>query len=291
MRAREARKGPAVSAMETVDAVDEHDAGALSATSTIPLRGGGGMPVLGMGTWQLRGRECREAVRTALTLGYRHLDTAEMYANEAEVGAGMRDSGVRREEVFLTTKVWPQHFRSGALQRAADDSLRRLEVAYVDLLLLHWPSEDVPLAETVGALNEVAAQGKTRAIGVSNFSVAQLEEAMALSAAPVVCDQVQMHVLNPQTTLRRRARAEGVAITAYSPLAKGRLAGHPVLARIGERYGKSGSQVALRWLLQQDGVSAIPKATREPNLRANLDVFDFVLDEDDLAALAALAGS
>ncbi|HVG98520.1 MAG TPA: aldo/keto reductase [Chloroflexota bacterium] len=277
--------------MKAIDAVNGTGAGPLSATSTIPLRGGGAMPVLGMGTWQLRGQECREAVRTALSLGYRHLDTAEMYGNEAEVGAGLRDSGVDRDEVFLTTKVWPQHFRSAALRRAADDSLRRLEVAYVDLLLLHWPSDEVPLAETVGALNDVAAQGKARAIGVSNFSVAQLQEAVALSAAPVVCDQVQMHVLNPQTTLRRRARAEGIAITAYSPLAKGRLTGHPALTRIGERYGKSASQVAIRWLLQQDGVSAIPKATREPNLRANLEVFDFVLDGDDLAALAALGGA
>jgi diketogulonate reductase-like aldo/keto reductase len=211
-----------------------------------------------------------------------------MYGNEAEVGAGLRDSGVDRGEVFLTTKVWPQHFRAPALRRAADDSLRRLEVAYVDLLLLHWPSDEVPLKETVGALNEVVAEGKARAIGVSNFSVAQLEEATALSAAPVVCDQVQMHVLNPQTTLLRRARAAGIAVTAYSPLAKGRLAGHPVLERIGQKHGKTASQVAIRWLLQQDGVSAIPKATREPNLRANLEVFDFALDEADLAALAAL---
>ena len=269
--------------------VETSNAGTLSVASAIPLKGGGAMPVLGMGTWQLRGRDCREAVRTALALGYRHLDTAEMYGNEAEVGEGLRASGVDRGEVFLTTKVWPQHFRAPALRRAADDSLRRLGVEHVDLLLLHWPSDDVPLAETVGALNEVAAQGKTRAIGVSNFSAGLLQEAVALSTAPIVCDQVQLHVLNPQAALRRRARAEGIAVTAYSPLAKGRLAGHPVLARIGERYGKSASQVAIRWLVQQDGVSAIPKATREPNLRANLDVFDFALDDDDLAELASLA--
>jgi diketogulonate reductase-like aldo/keto reductase len=247
------------------------------------------MPVLGLGTWQLRGRECQEAVRTALTMGYRHLDTAEMYGNEAEVGAGLRDSGVAREEVFLTTKVWPEHFRAPALRRAADESLRRLGVQQVDLLLLHWPSSDVPLAETVGALNEVAAQGKARAIGVSNFSPALLQEAIALSAAPIACDQVQLHVLNPQTALRQRARALGISLTAYSPLAKGRLAAHPLLTRIGEQYGKSATQVALRWLIQQEGVSVIPKATGEAHLRANLELFDFTLDGDDLAQLAALA--
>jgi 2,5-diketo-D-gluconate reductase B len=272
-----------------MEAVTASGAGPLNAASTIPLPGGGGMPVLGLGTWQLRGRECQEAVRTALALGYRHLDTAEMYGNEAEVGAGLRASGVAREEVFLTTKVWPEHFRAPALRRAADDSLRRLRLEYVDLLLLHWPSSDVPLAETVGALNEVAAQGKTRAIGVSNFSTGLLEEAVALSAAPIASDQVQMHVLSPQVALRRRARALGIAVTAYSPLAKGRLATHPVLTRIGGKYGKSASQVALRWLIQQEGVSAIPKASREPHLRANLEIFDFTLDADDLAALAALA--
>ena len=274
--------------MNASAAVEKGGAGALRATSTIPLNGGGAMPVLGMGTWQLRGSDCREAVRTALELGYRHLDTAEMYGNEAEVGAGLKASGVDRGEVFLTTKVWPQHFRAPALRTAAEASLRRLGTEYVDLLLLHWPSNDVPLAETIGALNEVAAQGKARAIGVSNFSAGLLGEAVELSGAPIACDQVEMHVLRPQTALRRRARAAGIAITAYSPLAKGRLAGHPVLARIGEQYGKTASQVAIRWLVQQDGVSAIPKATREPHLRANLEVFDFALEARDLAALAAL---
>jgi diketogulonate reductase-like aldo/keto reductase len=281
----------AVGAERVTDAVDASGAGTLSAASTVPLPGGGGLPVLGLGTWQLRGRDCQEAVRTALALGYRHLDTAEMYGNEAEVGEGLRASGVARGEVFLTTKVWPSHFRAPALQRAAEDSLRRLGVEHVDLLLLHWPSSDVPLAETVGALNEVAAQGKARAIGVSNFPAGLLEEAVALSAAPIACDQVQMHVLHPQEALRRRARELGIAVTAYSPLAKGQLAGHPTLARIGEQVGKSASQVALRWLIQQEGVSAIPKASREPNLRANLDVFDFALDADDLAALAALGAA
>ncbi|MDQ3699885.1 MAG: aldo/keto reductase [Chloroflexota bacterium] len=255
----------------------------------IPLPTGKPMPALGLGTWQLRGATCEQAVRTALDLGYRHIDTAERYGNEDEVGTAISGSRIDRAEVFVTTKVWPDHFRAADLRRAADDSLRRLRMDYVDLYLLHWPNDGVPLAETVGALNEVAAQGKARAIGVSNFPVSLLREAVALSAAPIACNQVEYHVLRPQPALAEYARAAGVAITAYSPLAKGRLADHPVLARFGAKYGKSASQVALRWLVQQDGVAAIPKATREPNLRANSEIFDFSLDEGDQQELAALA--
>lgn len=256
---------------------------------SIALNNGHQMPALGMGTWPLRGQDCERAVRTALDLGYRHFDTAERYGNEEEVGAALAASPVDRGDVFLTTKVWQGHFRAADLRRAAADSLRRLQVDYVDLLLLHWPSDEVPLAETVGALNEVAAEGKARAIGVSNFSVALLREASALSRAPIACNQVRFHVLQPQQALLEHARAERIAVVAYSPLAKGQLADHPVLTRVGTKHGKSASQVALRWLVQQDGVAAIPKASREPNLRANLDIFDFALDAADLEELASLA--
>ncbi|MGH2351294.1 MAG: aldo/keto reductase [Chloroflexota bacterium] len=258
---------------------------------TGPAGPGQQMPTLGLGTWQLRGAACEQAVRTALDLGYRHFDTAERYGNEPEVGAAIAGSRVDRSEVFVTTKVSQDHFRAADMRRAADDSLRRLGMDYVDLYLLHWPNNAVPLAETVGALNEVAAEGKARAIGVSNFSVSLMREAAALSAAPIACNQVEYHVLRPQQGLVEHARAAGVAITAYSPLEKGRLAGHPVLARIGAKYGKSASQVALRWLVQQHGVAAIPKATREPNLRANFEIFDFSLDGGDLREVAMLAGT
>ncbi len=247
------------------------------------------MPALGFGTWQLRGSACEQAVRTALELGYRHIDTAEMYGNECEVGAALAASGVDRQDVFLTTKVWPDHFRAAALKKAAADSLGRLGTDYVDLLLLHWPSSEVPLSETIGALNEVAAAGQARAIGVSNFSVDLMRQATALSSAPIACNQVQFHVLHPQSALLDHARAHDVAVVAYSPLAKGRLVDHPVLTRIGAKYGKTASQIALRWLVQQDGVAAIPKASREPNIRANMQIFDFTLDPADLQHLAALA--
>ena len=256
---------------------------------SIPLPSGHSIPALGLGTWQLRGAECERAIRTALDLGYRHFDTAARYANETEVGAALNASDVPRADLFVTTKVWPDHFRAADLKRSADESLKRLNLDYVDLLLLHWPNESVPLAETIGALNEVAAAGKAKSIGVSNFSIDLLKQSLALSERPISNNQVKFHIQEPQTALLEFARSQNVSVTAYSPLAKGNLADDPVLARIGAKHGKSASQVALRWLVQQDGVSVIPKATREPNLRSNLGIFDFTLDEADLQALTQLA--
>ncbi|CAA9291129.1 MAG: Oxidoreductase, aldo/keto reductase family [uncultured Chloroflexi bacterium] len=264
------------------------DASHISDIPTLALPNGGAMPALGLGTWQLRGQTCEAAVRTALDLGYRHIDTAEMYGNEAEVGQALADSGVPREHVFITTKVWPDHFRATALQKAAADSLARLRTDYVDLLLLHWPSRDVPLEETVPALAEVAERGQARAIGVSNFSIEQLRHASRLTRVPIANNQVELHVLQPQAALVEHARAHGLTVTAYSPLAKGRLTDDPVLSRIAAQHGKTAAQVALRWLVQQ-GVAVIPKATREPNLRANAQIFDFALSPADLQQLASLA--
>jgi 2,5-diketo-D-gluconate reductase B len=256
---------------------------------TIPLPSSHPMPSLGLGTWQLSGPECTRSVLTSLTLGYRHIDTAARYANESEVGAAVKSSSIPRNEIFLTTKVWPDHFRAADLKRSADESLKRLNLDYVDLLLLHWPSDSVPLAETIGALNEVANAGKTRSIGVSNFSIDLMKQAAAHSPLPISCNQVKFHIQQPQSALLEYARSQNVAITAYSPLAKGNLATDPVLTRIGAKHGKTASQVALRWLVQQDGVCVIPKATREPNLRSNLGIFDFTLDPADLQEIAQLA--
>ena len=256
---------------------------------SLPLSSGHTIPALGLGTWQLRGPDCTRAIRTALDLGYRHFDTAARYANESEVGAALNSSNIPRDQLFVTTKVWPDHFRAADLKRSADESLKRLTLDYVDLLLLHWPNDSVPLSETIAALNEVAAAGKTRSIGVSNFSIDLLNQSIALSERPIVNNQVKFHIQEPQTALLEHARRQNVTITAYSPLAKGNLAEDPVLARIGAKHGKSASQVALRWLVQQDGVCVIPKATREPNLRSNLGIFDFTLDAADLEELSKLA--
>jgi diketogulonate reductase-like aldo/keto reductase len=249
---------------------------------------GARVPALGLGTWQLNGSVARRMVGYALEIGYRHVDTAQMYGNEAEVGAAIADSPVPRDQIWLTTKIWPDNFRAGPLRRAAEESVRRLGTE-PDLLLLHWPSPDVPLAETIDALNEVRRRGLARHIGVSNFTVALMQDAQALTKEPLVVNQVEYHPFLDQSAVLEAARANGVALVAYSPLAKGRVFRDRGLARIGERHGKSPGQVALRWLIQQDGVAAIPRSSREANAKANLEIFDFELSLAEMTAIAALA--
>jgi 2,5-diketo-D-gluconate reductase B len=249
---------------------------------------GARIPALGLGTWELRGNDARRMVGYALDLGYRHIDTAQMYRNEAEVGAAIAGSAVPREQIWLTTKIWPDDFRADALRRAAEESVRRLRTE-PDLLLLHWPNPGVPLAETIGALNEVRRRGLARHIGISNFTVALIREAVALSEEPLVVDQVEYHPFLDQQAVLAEVRAHGMALTAYSPLAKGRVFRDRTLARIGERHGRSPGQVALRWLVQQEGVAAIPRSSREANAKANLEIFDFALSEAEMAEIFALA--
>lgn len=254
----------------------------------IELVGGGLMPQLGLGTWQLRGADCARVVRLALDLGYRHIDTAEMYANEDDVGDAIAQSGVPRDQLFITTKIWPDHFQAKEARNAAETSLRRLRIDHVDLLLMHWPNPAVPLKETLGEMTKLLREGKARAIGVSNFSTELMAQAISASSAPIACNQVKFHVGLSQADLLMAARARDIAITAYSPLGKGGLSRDATLARIGEKHNKSAAQVALRWLIEQDGVSVIPKASSERNLRANLDIFDFALDDSDRAAIAEI---
>jgi diketogulonate reductase-like aldo/keto reductase len=224
----------------------------------------------------------------ALDIGYRHIDTAQMYDNEREVGAAIAASAVPRDEIWLTTKIWPDTFRDGALQRAAQESVRRLGTV-PDLLLLHWPNPSVPLAETMRALNEAKRRGFARHIGVSNFTVALIQEALALSEEPLIVDQVEYHPYLRQDAVLEELRARDMALIAYSPLAKGRVFGDPTLKRIGARHGKAPGQVALRWLIQQPGVAAIPRSSREANAKANLEIFDFALAEAEMAEIFALA--
>jgi 2,5-diketo-D-gluconate reductase B len=255
----------------------------------LDLIGGGRMPVIGLGTWQMAGDACVRAVRRALELGYRHIDTASFYRNEAEVGAALRASGVPREAIFVTTKVWPSDFAPAALRASAERSLKALRLDHVDLLLLHWPSQTVPLADTLGALEGVRAKGQARAIGISNFPVKLMREAVETHGAAIACNQVELHVLNPQPEILAYARPRGIAVTAYSPLARGALLRNRTLAELGRKHGKTPSQVALRWLLEEDGVAVIPKASSEAHLKANLELFDFTLDDADRAALQELA--
>lgn len=248
---------------------------------------GAAIPAIGLGTWELRGRACARLVEQALRLGYRHIDTAQAYENEREVGEGVRASGVKRSDVFVTTKVWTTHFAPNDLLRSTKESLARLRMTEVDLLLLHWPNPQVPLEETLGALVEARRLGLTRHIGVSNFTVALIEEAVAKSSAPLVCNQVEYHPYLEQNKVLAACRANGLALVAYSPVAKGRVKNAEALHRIGARYEKTAAQVCLRWLIQQD-VVAIPRTSKVERLSENLDVFDFNLTDDEMGEIFAM---
>jgi 2,5-diketo-D-gluconate reductase B len=249
---------------------------------------GAKIPLLGLGTWELRGRACARLVEQALRLGYRHIDTAAMYDNEREVGEGLRASGLRRDDVFLTTKVWPSDFSPPALERSAKQSLSRLRLDHVDLLLLHWPNPQVPLVETLGALNKVKREGLARHIGISNFTVPLIEEAVRLSAEPLVCNQIEMHPFLDQSKVVAACRRHGLAVVAYSPIARGRASDDAVLAAIGKAHGKSAAQVCLRWLVQQD-IVAIPRTSKVERLSANAAIFDFALSDAEMARITALS--
>jgi diketogulonate reductase-like aldo/keto reductase len=251
---------------------------------------GATIPILGLGTWDLRGRTCARLVEQALRLGYRHIDTAQAYDNEREVGEGVRAAGIPREQVFVTTKVWWTHFSAGALESAAAESLARLKLAYVDLLLLHWPNASVPLEETLGALAKVKREGLARHVGVSNFTVALVEQAVRLSSEPIVNNQIELHPYLDQTQVIEACRRHGISVTAYSPIARGAAKSDAVLAKIGRAHGKTAAQACLRWLVQQ-GIIAIPRTSRIERLTENFEIFDFMLTDAEMAEIQGLAGS
>ena len=243
------------------------------------------IPALGLGTWRMRGPECRQAVRTALDLGYRHVDTAQAYRNEREVGAAIKESGVDREDLFLATKLdWSNRDRA-SVHRSTQASLNKLQTDVVDLLLIHQRNLRTPLEETLGAMAELREEGLVRHIGVSNFSVKRLDHARQLADAPVFTDQVQYHPFWDQRDLLEYCRIHDVLLTAYSPLAHGGALGDDLLRSVGTRHGKTPAQVALRWLVQQEGVATIPKSTSREHLESNLAVFDFELTDREMRAI------
>ena len=252
--------------------------------------GGAKIPAIGLGTWELRGRTCARIVEQALRLGYRHIDTAQVYENEREVGDGLRASGVRRDDVFVTTKVWTTHFAPHDLERSAKESLVQLRMPEVDLLLLHWPNPHVPLAETLGALAHAKRLGLARHIGVSNFTVALIEEAVKACPEPLVCDQVEYHPYLDQAKVREACAANGLALVAYSPVARGKIKNDPTLMQIGRDHRKSPAQICLRWLVQQN-VAAIPRTSRIERLSENIEIFDFELSADEMEKIFALANA
>lgn len=245
------------------------------------------IPIVGLGTWALRGRDCARLTEQAIRIGYRHIDTAQMYDNEREVGEGVRASGLR-SEVMVTTKVQPTSLAPHDLERSVKESLAKLRLDVIDLLLIHWPNPRVPLAETLGAMAKMKREGYTRQIGVSNFTVALLEEANRASSEPLVCDQVECHPFLNQDKVIAACRKNGMAVVAYSPIARGGAAGDKVLEKIGKVHGKTAAQVCLRWLIQQ-GVVVIPRTSRIERLEENFSLFDFELSDSEMREIAGLA--
>jgi 2,5-diketo-D-gluconate reductase B len=246
------------------------------------------MPRLGFGTWPMRGSECRQAVESALSLGYRHVDTAEMYGNEAAVGAALLASGLARESLYLTTKVWNDKPRGAQIRQAAEASLHRLGQSYVDLYLVHWPSPQLDLADALQALARLREEGLARAVGVANFPLGLLRQAVEAAIVPIACLQVEHHVYLGQQRLLDYCRAQEIVLTSYTPVAKGEVLRDPVIARIAAKHRATPAQVALAYLLAMPGVAAIPKAASPARQRENLESVQLKLDADDLGALAGL---
>jgi 2,5-diketo-D-gluconate reductase B len=249
---------------------------------------GARIPLIGLGTWELRGRVCARMVEAALRLGYRHIDTAAMYDNEAAVGEGLQAADVPRDQVFITTKVWQSDLAARDFERSAKASLKNLQLSAVDLLLIHWPNLKIPLAETIGALCKMKREGVARHIGVSNFTVDLIAQAVKLSTEPLVCNQIECHPFLDQSKVIAETRRHGMAVVAYSPIARGSAKNDAVLARIGKAHGKSAAQVCLRWLVQQD-IVVIPRTSKPERLAENFSIFDFELSHAEMKQISALA--
>jgi 2,5-diketo-D-gluconate reductase B len=243
------------------------------------------VPELGLGTYKLIGNQGEQTIKNALRLGYRHIDTAQEYRNEAEVGRAIKASHISRDQLFVTTKVERSLLEPEKLMLSVEASLLKLQMEYVDLLLIHWPNPQIPLNESLEAMQILKEQGKAVHIGVSNFPMKLLRQAMEDFSAPIFCNQVEYHALLGQFDLLDYASEHDLLVTAYSPLAQGRLISHPTLNEIAKKYDKTASQVALKWLVEQEQVVAIPKATSEQHLLENLDALSFDLEDDDFYAI------
>jgi diketogulonate reductase-like aldo/keto reductase len=250
---------------------------------------GAKIPAIGLGTWQLSGETCTRAVIAALQCGYRHIDTAKMYGNETEVGQGLKSGGVPRDQVFVTTKVWRDDLHDGDLQRSTEGSLKRLGLDKLDLLLIHWPNRNIPLQESIKALCETRSSGLTRHIGVSNFPVALLEQALLVASEPIVTNQCEYHPWLDQTKVLAACREHGISFTSYCPLGRGEGPRDPEIKKIAEAHGKTPSQVLLRWHIQQPGVIAIPRSGTPAHIRENIAIDDFELSPDDTRVMSSMA--
>jgi 2,5-diketo-D-gluconate reductase B len=245
------------------------------------------MPRLGLGTGLLRNAPGQASMELALSLGFRHLDTAEMYTNKGTVGAAIAASGVPRGDIHITTKMLPEHMEPTELRRSKR-SLLALKTDYVDLYLIHWHMPDTDLAQTLAAMIRLQEEGYARAIGVCNFNVTLLRQAVEVIGAPIACNQLEYHVLLDQSAVLRYARSKDIAVIAYAPLARGRFLASPEMQQIARKHSASPAQVGLKWLLDQEGVAAIPRAGRRESQQENLNALRLTLDDDDRAIIALL---
>lgn len=246
------------------------------------------VPEIGLGTYKMHGKECEQAVRMALDIGYRHIDTAQMYKNERTIGEALRVSNIPREDIFLTTKIWHTNLDADLVLQSVEQSLRDLQTPYVDLLLIHWPNRRYDLRRTLESMLVLRDQGKTVNIGVSNFSLPLLKKVNDEIRAPVFCNQVEYHPFLGQFDMLDYVTDKDILLTAYAPLAQGHVIKDKNLEEIAAGYGKSTSQLALRWLIEQENVVAIPKASSREHLESNIDIFDFQLSDEDFERIDRL---
>lgn len=249
---------------------------------------GAAIPALGFGVFRMSDAEVEAVIPAALEAGFRHFDTAQIYGNEAALGRALQKAGVERDDLFLTTKVWIDNYRPEAFAASVGESLDKLKVDQVDLLLLHWPADKVAIADQIDMLNAVQSAGKTRFIGVSNQNIAQLKQSIERSSAPIVTNQIEVHPYLDQDAMAEAAKAAGVAITAYFGMADGEVPRDPVLQAIAKKYGKSAAQVGLAWLIERDFI-VLSKTAKPERVAENFDVFDFELSDDDMTAISKLA--
>lgn len=250
--------------------------------------GGTKIPVLGFGTYGMSGSQLQNVLAAALQRGFRHIDTAQMYQNEADVGVAIRASGVPRDAIFVTTKVWVGNYIRQRFMASVDESLRRLQTNYIDLLLVHWPCGGAPLEDQIEGLNRAVDSGKVRYIGVSNYNVAMMRAAAALSTRPLVTNQVEYHPFLDQTAVLQQVASGGSSLMAYCGMAVGRVFETQLLKDMAARHGRSVAQIVLRWLIQQPNVVALSRTEKIERLPQNTDIFDFALSDDDMAAIGTL---
>ena len=248
---------------------------------TIKLSSGYEIPILGLGTWQLTGKKCKESVKKAIHLGYRHIDTAWIYDNQEEVGKGIRESGIARKKLFITSKVWTDNLEYESVLEQCEETLSQLNLDYLDLYLIHWPNINIPLEETFRAFKKLVDEEKVKSIGISNFNTERVKEATEKSKVPISVNQVEYHPYLNQENLLKICKENKIILIAYSPLARGKILDDPILIKIANEVDKKPSQVALRWLIQKN-IVVIPKASSEDHLRENMEIFDFELSREQM---------